>query len=139
MVDIIKTEFGRIAVPDGPCKDNYDLIERFSHDGQVIILQRGAMESYKDACRAYGNRTRGSAFRIIHCTGTARSCDLQRQLYNSDPQRFAHPDVSLHCRALAIDVATPVPKLVRQLLMHRGWKQVRPDDEPWHFSYHFEA
>lgn len=136
---IIDTKYGRIAVPDGKCKDNYPLIEIMNRDGQIIKLQHGAMESYKDACRAYAKRTRPhETFRIIPCSGTWRSCKLQTQLHNSDPSRFADPDSSLHCRGLAIDAINPVPVLIRKLLLDRGWHQAR-SDEPWHFSYHFSG
>lgn len=137
---VVDTKFGRVISPDGRCKDNYDLIEVMHRDGQVTKLQHGAMESFKDACRAYAKRTRPhDTFRLINLSGSWRSCSYQTQLHNSDPQRFADPNYSLHCRGLAIDVINPVPQLLRGLLKARDWHQARPDDEPWHFSYWFSG
>jgi hypothetical protein len=73
----------------------------------------------------------------IHVTGTWRSCSYQTELYRSDPSRYAPPDVTAHCRGLAIDVATTDPNfaaITRTLAAH-GWHRVRPTDEPWHNSY----
>lgn len=143
---IIQTKYGRVAEPDGRCKDDYAIIELLHRDGMTIKLQEGAMGSYREACRAYARKTWPDRYhagkvkyRPIMLTGSWRSCAYQRQLWESDPQRFAHPDVTLHPRGLAIDVATPVPVMVHNILLNHGWHQSRPGDEPWHFSYCFTA
>lgn len=131
-----KTPYG-IIHHGGPCKDDYDNINIYHQKGtgDAIKLQGPALRSFREAENKIG--------KPIVCTGTWRSCRLQRELYSSDSSRFAHPDVTLHTRGLAIDVSTGLSFLrrrrIRGALLARGWHQVRPDDEPWHYSFWLTA
>lgn len=146
----IHTAFGDIFEPDGPCKDDYHLIEEADTDRNhgLVKLQAGAMNSFHAAERRVYQRLHPlKAHRFpnrvftIHVTGSWRSCELQHQLYDSDNNRYADPDVTLHTRGLAIDVSTLLDHqpTIRAVLLGHGWNQSRPDDEPWHYSYHFTA
>jgi hypothetical protein len=121
----------------GRCVDDYDNLSIYDQPpagGAPIRLQAPALRAFKAAERTYGKH-RPAGRRSIILTGSWRSCELQRALHDSDPARFAHEDTSLHPRGLAIDVAMPLPFGVRHALIEQGWKQARPDDEPWHFSW----
>ncbi len=136
-----RTHYGPIHA-GGRCKDDYDNIRLYHQPGRgsPIKLQGPAMRSFKACERRYAELTRPKhKSRPINCTGTWRACSYQRELYSRDSKRYAHPDSTLHTRGLAIDVVNPVPQLVRRILLAHGWKQSRPMDEPWHFSYHLSA
>jgi hypothetical protein len=117
----------------GKCRDDYKRIvtkgygtNRHLH----VTLQAAAMESFLEAC---------GAVNPIVLTGSWRSCKQQTDLWRSDSQRFAAPYTTAHCRGLAIDVSTAITakrdEEVRHALLRRSWHQVRPDDEPWHYSF----
>lgn len=114
----------------GPCKDDYGNIESATILGQSVKLQKPAMDSYIAAANEVGG---------IKLSGSWRSCAAQTAYYNSDHNRYAPPDQTYHCRALAIDVDTnQFPEKQAQIhaaLSKRGWFQARPSDEPWHWSY----
>jgi hypothetical protein len=107
-------------------------VQRRARNGPAITLQRPALKSFKVA--------EAKADQEIVVTGTIRTCSQQATLYASDPQRFAHPNTTLHTQGLAIDVHTGfLNERVRRALRDCGWNQSRPDDEPWHFSFKLEA
>lgn len=140
-----RTRFGRIFA-GGPCRDDYPNIVRYrQRDGwDPVVLQEPAMRSFKSAEKAFQHRTRHRpGRRPIPLTGSHRTCEFQRSKYAEDSKRFAHPDVTLHTRGLAIDVSTAIPQrekaIIEQALRRRGWKRSRPDTEPWHWSYFLEA
>jgi len=112
----------------GTCKDNYGNVEEATILGQSLKLQKAAMDSFIGAANEVGG---------IRLTGSWRSCEAQTRYYNSDPNRYAPPDKTAHCRGLAIDVATDqgAEKLadIKGALSKRGWFQARAD-EPWHWS-----
>ena len=85
-------------------------------------------------------------FRPIILTGSIRSCETAKRLYFSaenqariaagDGSRYARPESTLHPHGLAIDVDTRfLNSTIHDLLFKFGWRQSRPKDEPWHFSY----
>lgn len=147
----VATKYGDIFAPDGPCKDNYrNIVTHVDRNGHSVTLQQGAMNSFLAAERRvwvvlHPVKARlkkyKDAVQPILLTGSNRTCALQTQLYASDNHRYAPPDVTLHCRALAIDVSMNNRwfKLIRRVLLSHGWHQARPTDEPWHFSYYFTA
>lgn len=138
----VSTKWGDIFAPSGPCKDDYRNIESFqASGGQIVKLQLGALHSFQECERRYGERTGRKGDRQIALTGSWRSCSYQSSLYAKDQHRYAPPNVTLHCRGLAIDVSQAQPNLemIREILLNHGWRQARPDDEPWHYSYHFVA
>ena len=118
----------------GPCKDDYARIQIYNQiPGQRYIkLQAAAVRSLQAAEAASG-------YKILITGSGWRSCELQAQLYKSDPNRFAHPDKTAHTRGLAIDVdmtqSLTRRKAIHRALLHRHWHQSRPDDEPWHYSF----
>lgn len=129
----METKYGRIFY-GGPCEDDYPNMELYhQRPDRVVKLQRPAIKSLKAAEERVG--------RDILLTGTGwRSCSLQAELYASDSNRYADPDVTLHTRGLAIDVSTEIlNKKIKAALLDLGWHQVRPDDEPWHFSFRLTA
>ena len=146
----IKTPYGYVRY-GGPCRDSYPsfrTLDQFpENDGNVVLtLQGPAMRAFKAAQVRYAKRS-WSAKRfkanpdgrpIIILAGTNRSCATQRALYASDPNRYANPNVTGHTRGLAIDRsnAQPYLSIVDQCLAAEGWNRTRPDDEPWHWSFH---
>lgn len=112
----------------------------------MLTLQRPAMRAFVAAQLLYAKRLgwsdariekqggQGRAIRVL--PGTNRTCATQALLYASDPHRYARPDVTGHTRGLAIDVDQgQAIAMIHRALIGAGWKQVRPDDEPWHYSY----
>lgn len=142
-IERYETVFGTIF-HSSTCKDDYDNIitdSRFTKYTGVTInrnveitLQRPALKAFKRAEEELG--------REIKITGSIRSCAQQASLYRSDPSRYASPNTTLHTQGLAIDVSTNDPDLegrVRKVLLDVKFRQSRPDDEPWHFSYFLKA
>jgi hypothetical protein len=137
-----ETSFGTITY-GGPCKDDYVGMQIYDQPGSgtPVKLQGPAMRSFRAAEERATPRwlRRKDRVRPIILTGSWRDCDYQKVLYVRDPNRYAKPEVTAHCRGLAIDVSTK-QGLFRRRKIHRaltrnGWRQVRPDDEPWHYSY----
>lgn len=140
-----KTEYGLIHY-GGPCRDDYDNMRAYDQPpagGAPVKLQEAALRAFREAERdfapRYWSRKRRRQGRPIVLTGSWRSCTYQRELYARDSNRYAHPDTTGHCRGIAIDVSTAQPgqARVRKALYKQGWRRVRPDDEPWHWSYGF--
>ena len=124
------TPFGTVFRSDR-CKDDYKNLVTWGRAAKRATLQRPAMLTYKAAQLVTGG------FRI---TGSLRTCEFQRDKFKEDPDRFAHPNVGVHTQGLAIDVHTgDLNGLIRRTLLLLGWKQTRPDDEPWHFSFRVKA
>lgn len=115
------------------CKDDWANIVEKPREGYKLKLQAPAMRSFRKAERALG--------REIKLTGSWRACSTQAALYQTDPNRFAHPNSTLHTQGLAIDVSTAQrgQKKIRRALLKRGWSQSRPVDEPWHYSFYWTA
>jgi hypothetical protein len=107
-------------------------------------LQSPALKALQQAEKVYGRKIAEregwvwkKKARAINLTGSWRSFNLQYSLWRSDNSRYASPYSSGHVQGLAIDVSTNNAdfELQRQILRAVGWKQSRPDDEPWHFSW----
>ena len=138
----VETPYGAIHPVEGPCKDDYDNVVTFQNAaGQFLTLQRPAMRAWLEAERLNGRRRIRKDKRkpkAILVTGTRRSCAYQTQLHNAEPDRFADPDESRHCRALAADVTnTPrnLTRRARRCLIKVGFYFGVPG-EPWHCSYY---
>jgi hypothetical protein len=146
-IAIINTKFGRVFRADG-CKDDYNNLKtsryyyrggvRFKKRPQPITLQEPALKAYQEVEKRLGFQ--------VFVTGSKRECAQQLALWKSDPNRFAHPSVGVHTHGLAVDVdSTQLSKkgkngkTVRETFRAVGWKQSRPDDEPWHHSWGVEA
>lgn len=148
-----KTPYGVIHYTPLTCKDDYPNMVTYDQGGgnTVITLQRAAMRAFWAAEIRYAKRLGWSDKRIeendghgraiLVLPGTNRTCATQWRLWRSDPNRYAHPNVTGHTRGIALDVSQAQPNLdmVNRALFAEGWKRVRPDDEPWHFSYGVEV
>lgn len=147
-----QTEYGVVHY-GGECKDDYKNFVAYDAEpkgeGLVVTLQRPAMKALWEAQRRYAKRTGWSQKRllenpkgrpIILIPGTNRTCERQEELWRSDPSRYARPEITGHTRGLALDVsrAQRNVRIIDEVLRAAGWEQVRPDDEPWHFSYGFK-
>lgn len=148
----VQTRYGDIFAPEGGCADDYPNISMADQDRNQgpVKLQDPAMRSFHAAERRLYELLHPIKSRLpkykhrvqtIHLTGSWRSCAYQTELWRSDPNRYADPATTLHPRGLAIDVSTGMrwQRLIHRVLFSHGWRQSRPDDEPWHYSYHFTA
>jgi hypothetical protein len=136
------TAYGTIHY-GGPCQDNYGniiLYDQKERGWPVLKMQSPAIRSLKECEEKWARRTRGPWVkrRHIRVTGSHRTCAFQRECWENDPERFAHPDAGVHTRGLAIDVyngGSFTSPLLKRILRSHGWSQSRPDDEPWHWSF----
>jgi hypothetical protein len=143
----IKTPTG-VAHRSSTCRDEWPNMRTQTVFGQKLHMQASAVRAFRLACVDFARRSGWSEARIkrsggrpILLTGSWRSCALQTHLHAEDPSRFASPDGSLHPQGLAIDVDTRIVDFdkAHAALTHVGWKRARPDDEPWHHSWGFDA
>jgi hypothetical protein len=146
-VTTIKTRFGP-AYNSERCRDDWPNMRTQNVLGQPLHMQLSAIRAFREACRNFAKRSGWTPARIkrtggrsILLTGSWRSCRFQEELHARDPDRFADPDGSLHPQGLAIDVSTLQPDFddASRSLVAVGWKKARPDDEPWHHSWGFNA
>lgn len=141
-----QTETG-IVYRSSSCKDDWPNMRTMKVCGQQLHMQLPAIRAYRLACVEFAKRSGWTAARIkrtggrtILLTGSWRSCELQRQLYASDSDRFASPNGTLHTQGLAIDVSTVLADFgkAHAALEEIGWTRAR-SDEPWHHSWGFNA
>ena len=155
----IKTPEGIIHY-GGPCRDDYPnmvTVDMLPEEGGnlLITLQRPAMKALLAAQVRFAKRSGWKKARIdkrqvkigakrypigrpvVILPGTNRTCATQTQLYNSDKNRYAAPQITGHTRGLAIDRSNSQEELavVDACLAQAGWNRTRPTDEPWHWSY----
>ena len=138
----IKTEYGTIHVSSPGPYDKYDNVNVYKQtDQRHVVLQGPALRAFKAAeLRITPKRMkRKGKVRHILITGVGyRDYDLQRQLWLSDPGRFANPDYSMHVEALAVDIdqGQSAARLyaIRKALLLEGWHYAVPN-EPWHTSF----
>lgn len=143
-IEEYKTEFGTVYHRP-TCKSDWKnivTVQRRRPSGLVVpytklTLQEPAVRSIRQVEKDLSKPWKPF---YVRATGTIRTCDQQRALYASDPDRFAHPDKTLHTHGLAIDVHTAyLSEALRRTMLRYGWHQSRPVDEPWHFSYRLTA
>lgn len=138
------TRFGIIR-HDDVCHDDFRNIETVglypAHPKKgAYRRERGYLLKLQGPAMASLIKVEGILNKEVVLTGSWRSCALQKQLYDSDHSRYAHPNSTLHTQGLAIDVNTNVLNdRIHDALCAHGWKQSRPDDEPWHFSFYLKA
>lgn len=110
-----------------------------------VTLQGPALRAFKAAEQRITPkrlRQKGKTRPIILTGNGYRSYGLQASLYNSDRSgRYADPDCSLHCEALAVDVHTGflgalIGRRARKALIAEGFV-FGVDGEPWHASFGF--
>lgn len=136
----IQTPYGPIYPTVGPCRDDYlNIRTRTTPSGTILKLQLPAIRAWERAELRNGRKYPWRKHRTpkaIPVTGTWRSCAEQTQLHNDDPQRYADPNGSRHCRGLAGDVNTAfLTRRVKRCLAREGFHMPRAD-EPWHWSYY---
>jgi hypothetical protein len=146
-----KTKYGTITVRNPGRKEappNLQTLKRRKADGYTkdaadVVLQKPALRAFREAeKRATPRRLRrkGKTVPIILTGVGYRSYSLQQSLYNSDSSgRYANPDGSLHCEALAVDVHTGFlgtfsGRRARKALIAEGW-YFAVSGEPWHASF----
>jgi LAS superfamily LD-carboxypeptidase LdcB len=135
----IDTKYGVIHLSDpGPFKayDNVNVYRQNKTGTRYVQLQGPALRAFKAAEARVATRRRPH----ILITGHGyRDYQTQRELYASDPGRFADPDHSMHVEALAIDVdqgqGTLRLNAIRKALEAEHW-HYGVSGEPWHASYH---
>lgn len=114
-----------------------------------VVLQGPALRSFREAevlATPKRLRKRGKVKPIILTGVGFRSYSSQAALYygpsNTNGTRFANPDGSLHCEALAVDThngLNPVRKArVRKALIAVGWF-FPISGEPWHASFRLKG
>jgi hypothetical protein len=151
----IKTEYGVIYVSSpGPYNkySNVNTLKRnkgkaalpgfvYTEDAGDIVLQGPALRSFREAeRRATPRRLRKKGkIKPIRITGVGyRDYDTQRQLWLSDPGRFANPDSSMHVEALAVDIdqgqSAARRYRIRKALLLENW-HYGVSGEPWHTSF----
>jgi hypothetical protein len=117
----------------------------YSETAGDIVLQGPALRSFREAeLAATPTRLRKKGrIKPIILTGVGfRSFASQAALYygpdNTNGTRFANPNGSLHCEAIAVDThngLSPFRKArVRKALIAKGWF-FPISGEPWHASF----
>jgi hypothetical protein len=144
----IKTEYGTIHVSSPGPYDKYDNVNVYKQtDTRHVVLQGPALRAFKAAEQRVTPKRWKAKGRTRHIliTGVGyRDYDLQKQLWLSDPGRYANPDYSMHVEALAVDVdqsqrwkgkttAQTLYKIKKALLLENWHYGV--SGEPWHASY----
>lgn len=137
----IQTQYGVIH-DGGSCCDDYSNLNVYQQtDSRIVKLQGPALRAFKAAEQRITPKRlkRKGKTRHILITGIGwRDCELQRNLWLSDPQRYANPDGSKHCRGLAVDIdmgqSAARRYAIKKALLLEGWHYAVPG-EPWHTSY----
>lgn len=122
---------------------------RYSASAGDVVLQGPALRAFRQAeLRATPRRLRKKGLiRPIILTGVGfRSYGAQAALYygpnNTNGTRYADPDGSLHCEAIAVDThngLNPFRKAkVRKALIAEGWR-FAISGEPWHGSFYLSG
>jgi hypothetical protein len=140
------TKYGVIHVHNPGSFHEPENLQTYAWDGErQVALQGPALRAFKAAeLRITPRRLkRKGKVRHILITGVGyRPYTLQKALYyspeNVNGTRFANPDGSLHCEALAVDIDTRQSarrqRQIRKALEAEGWHYAIPG-EPWHASY----
>jgi hypothetical protein len=148
-IETKSTPFGAVY-RDSVCKDDYANIKTSNN----YRKPSGLIKWRRRVVAITAQRPLIEALRVVEAhlgkevvvTGSARTCALQTALYAKNPSRYASPNVSMHCQALAIDVNTTWRDALTTAeeaefvkLMHQvGFTQARAD-EPWHWSFGWTA
>lgn len=138
----IKTEYGVIHVSSPGPYDKYENVNVYNQtSSRYVQLQGPALRAFKAAELRITPRwmKRKGKVRHILITGHGyRDYTTQRQLWLSDPGRFANPDYSMHCEALAVDIDQTQSALrrykIKKALLLEGW-HYGVSGEPWHTSF----
>ncbi len=122
----------------------------YTKDAGDVVLQGPALRAFREAeYQATPKRLRrkGKVVPIILTGVGFRSYQTQAMLYygpdNTNGTRFADPDGSLHCEALAVDIHTGFLALLagiraKKALLEQGWYFAVPG-ENWHASFRLKG
>lgn len=136
------TRYGPIYVSTPGKVGTYDNMRTYKQaNGNIIYLQGPAMRAFKAAEEKFTRPRIKRKGRIEHIRITGhgwRSYELQRSLWLSDKNRYAHPDDSFHVEALAVDLDQSQPRLAaaREALASCGWKWGAAFGDVPHHSFH---
>ncbi len=117
-------------------------LQTYKRDVGDVQLQGPALRSFKEAevaATPRRMRRKGKVLPILLTGVGYRSYKTQAVLYSGDGSgRYADPDCSLHCEALAVDIHMGQSVLRRARIAYhlkkRGWHYA-VDGEPWHASF----
>lgn len=130
-VNVLKRSKGKPALPGFV----------YTESAGDVVLQGPALRAFREAeRRATPRRLRKKGkIKPIILTGVGfRDYDVQRDLWLSDPGRFAHPDGSMHVEGLAVDIHSGQSALrryrIKKALLLVNWHYPL-GREPWHASY----
>lgn len=131
----------------GPKNDPpYDNVRTYVRDVGNVTLQGPALRAFKAAewrATPLRMKRKGKTLPILITGVGYRSYTLQKYYYDSvkgteDEGRYANPDTSMHCEALAVDIDMTQGVLrrarIKKALIAEGWHYA-VDGEPWHASY----
>jgi len=155
----VKTRYGTITVRNPGRKDappNLQTLKRrkggpalpgfkYTKSAGDVVLQGPALRAFREAERIATPkrlRKKGLITPIILTGVGYRSYGLQSSLYYGPDNvggRYADPDGSLHCEALAVDINTGFLGLLagiraRKALVSEGFR-FAVSGEPWHASF----
>lgn len=142
------TKYGVIHVTDpGPYKRYENVNTYVQNSSRHVVLQGPALRAFKAAEQRITPKRlkRRGKTRHILITGVGyRDYWLQKSLWESDPQRYANPNSSMHVEALAVDVdqtqGLPIGMRayrlyrIKKALLLEGW-HYPISNEPWHASF----
>jgi hypothetical protein len=138
-----KTPYGMVTARyPGRVKPPPNLQSYHQDGGGTVTLQGPALRSFREAEKAATPRRmrrKGKVLPILITGVGYRSYTLQATYYKSDSSgRYANPDCSLHCEALAIDIDMRQGILRRKRIAYhlkkRGW-HYGVSGESWHTSF----
>jgi len=139
------TPYGTVTARYPGRKEAPPNIQTYSRAEGNVVLQGPALRSFKEAEKAATPRRirrKGKVLPILLTGSGWRSYALQKELYSREPGRFANPDCSLHCEALAVDIDQRQGTLrlarIKYHLKKRGWFYA-VDGEPWHASFRLKG
>jgi hypothetical protein len=122
----------------------------YTKDAGDVVLQGPALRAFREAefdATPRRLRKKGKVTPIILTGVGFRAYDVQKALYqgptNTNGTRFADPDGSLHCEALAVDIHTGFLGLLagfraQRALIACGWF-FAVGGEPWHASFRLKG
>ena len=139
-----KTPYGTVTARYPGRKTAPPNLQTYRRDVGDVVLQGPALRSFKEAELAATPRKmrkKGKVLPILLTGVGYRSYSLQKMYYDSPENvdgRYADPDCSLHCEALAVDISMEQGVIRRAKIAYhlkkRGWHYA-VDGEPWHASF----
>jgi hypothetical protein len=143
-----KTPYGTVTARNPGRKEAPPNLQTYVRNVGNVVLQGPALRSFKEAEKAATPRRlrrKGKVLPILLTGVGYRSYQLQKMYYDSPDNvggRYADPDCSLHCEALAVDIDMNQSGLRRKRIAYhlkkRGWFYA-VDGEPWHASFRLKG